>query len=88
MLRRGTQVGDRRSCTCTKPSYHPEAKILSDAPQGNPGGVLEMPYTADDLSDSKSLTEDQRTEEGVAEISEFVMVCTARGLSDDVPNAA
>lgn len=41
---------ERRSCTRTMPSYHPETTIWSEAPHGEDMGADSMAYTAEGRS--------------------------------------
>ena len=78
---------ERRSCTFTTPSYHPEMITLSDAPQGADGGAPLMPYTAEARGWS-SCVEFVRMWGGVEEMRDSCRACTVSGVNDDAPRTA
>lgn len=83
-------VEARRSCTRTKPSYHPDTIICSDTPHGAEAGAVVIPYTAEDfaLCVTAWRAEGARSDEGSGESPVSVRGCIARGVAEDVPNAA
>lgn len=73
---------ERRSWIETVPLYHPDTTTSGDAPHNEEGGPEQMPYTADDGVTAA------RTATGRCVRRSFRIECMARGVKEEVPNAA
>src|SRR5712675_1687415 len=95
-VRAGPEPDSRMSCTRTRPSNQPETMIWSEAPHGDAGGAVAMPYTAvgrsrpseSDSAESGWSLVGRSVWVGVGEMEVGVTAWMVSGLSQEVPKAA